>query len=472
MESRGPIPALLRGLRDRRRFSSVLTCGPPMPAHLAGAVLRRLLGLAWVADHPRPRPLGSAFAGRLESRLLRAADVATSSNPVALRDLHERALANAVQIDEAGRGLERVLNVASARLLPRDGPRVLVIGPTNSPHVEDFALALRGHGVEVFVGGLPWGGGLGPSRLAVEGIPVSSTTWPATLWVRRLLRELRPAVVHAHWLPNAVVARLGRARPLVATAWGSDVYLASRRRLATYRWLLRRADAVLADSSELLAELRRLGAPPARSWLFRWGVDPSVFSRSSRPREELRRALGIGPGPVVLSARGFKDIYNPRVVIAAFERLAERRPDVQLVLKHNSSEPPAMPAPRFPDRVHVVGPQPREALADWFRAASVCVSIASSDSSPRSVWEAMACGCPCVVSDLPWAHQELEPGRHALLTPIDADAVASALDRVLGDADLAASLAAAGHEHVEAHHDRDNETRRLIGIYSKLGGAA
>ncbi len=35
-------------------------------------------------------------------------------------------------------------------------------------------------------------------------------------------------------------------------------------------------------------------------------------------------------------------------------------------------------------------------MARYYQAADVCVSIPSSDSSPRSVWEAMACGCPVV----------------------------------------------------------------------------
>jgi glycosyltransferase involved in cell wall biosynthesis len=71
-------------------------------------------------------------------------------------------------------------------------------------------------------------------------------------------------------------------------------------------------------------------------------------------------------------------------------------------------------------------------MADVYRAADVVVSIPSSDSSPRSVWEALACGRPVVVSDLSWARDELEDGRHALLTPLDANAVAKAVVRALG----------------------------------------
>ena len=39
----------------------------------------------------------------------------------------------------------------------------------------------------------------------------------------------------------------------------------------------------------------------------------------------------------------------------------------------------------------------------------------------------MACGSPTVVSDLPWVSELIEDGRHALVVPIDATAVASAI---------------------------------------------
>lgn len=467
-EASAGIRSVLIGLfRTRQRPYAAVTCAPPARGHAAGLALRRL-GVPWVAD--QGEPTSSDARGRLVSRMLRSADVVTTAREDVMSALHERVLAHPVLVGEGGEGLEAAIDTAAIWRRPQRDLRVLVIGPTNSPHVEDFVRALRRAGVEVVVGGLPWGGGLGPSTLPAEGVLISSTTWPAFLWIRRLRRELRPTVVHTHWLPNGVLARLGGAKPLVATAWGSDVYLASRRRRAAYRWLLPRTDMVLADSNELLRAVRALGARATHSRAFSWGVDLSTFSPPASPRAELRRSLGLQPGPVILSLRGFKPIYNPDVVIAAFERLAERDPELQLVMKHNSVEPVELPRLRFPDRVRVVGPTDRDVLADWMRAASVCVSLASSDSSPRSIWEAMACRCACVVSDLPWAHEELEPGKHTLLTPIDADAAAGVLGRVLGDKALADALGSAGRALVEERHDRDAEMQRVIELYREVTG--
>ena len=120
------------------------------------------------------------------------------------------------------------------------------------------------------------------------------------------------------------------------------------------------------------------------------------------------------------------------------------------------------------DRVRLVGHVPYEAMADYYRAADVCVSIPSSDSSPRSAWEALACGCPLIVSDLPWVHELIVPDRHALVVPIDAGALADAIDRVLTDAELAQRLQREGRELVTQHRDRDVEMARLARAYVDL----
>ena len=80
----------------------------------------------------------------------------------------------------------------------------------------------------------------------------------------------------------------------------------------------------------------------------------------------------------------------------------------------------------------------------------------------------MACGCPVVVSDLPWVHELIEDGRDALVTPIDARRVADAIGRVLRDEELAASLAKNGRLLVERHRRRTTELDRLVDAYGAI----
>jgi L-malate glycosyltransferase len=351
-----------------------------------------------------------------------------------------------------------------------------MLGAVNHPHVEHLALAMRERGFEVVVGGdtLP---DLPPSTLPAAGVELRAAPRRSrgslggaaahVGWVRALLRELRPDVVHAHWLPGfAFFAALAGARPLVAMAWGSDVLRARRAQALANRVAVRRAVLAMADSQALLDRLVALGADRSRCVLINWGVDLELFRPGDRGA--LRAELGLGDGPVVLSPRSLMPIYNPRVIVDGWAQVAAERDDVQLVLKHMGVVNEVLGDLPFPDRVHVVGHVEYERMAAYYGAADACVSIASSDSAPRSVFEAMACGAPCVISDLPWVHEQIGDGREALIVPIEAGAVADALRRLLSDGSLADGIAERGRALVERAHDRAVLMDRLAETYRGL----
>ena len=171
---------------------------------------------------------------------------------------------------------------------------------------------------------------------------------------------------------------------------------------------------------------------------------------------------------MILSPRSDGDVYNAHIILRAFDRVADERNDITLVLLRSPADGLDLGALRHAGRVRVVGRVPHEMMADYYGAADVCVSIASSDSSPRSVWEAMACGAPCVVSDIPWVRELIEHERHALVVPIDEDAVAGALRDARQPRARRPESGVDARRLVEEHRDRDYETERLCAIYEQV----
>jgi glycosyltransferase involved in cell wall biosynthesis len=357
--------------------------------------------------------------------------------------------------------------------------RLLMLGTVNHPHVEHLAMAMAARGLRVTVGGdtlpdLP-ASVLANTELAMRSSPAASRSSALGIaahvrWIRRLIREERPDVVHAHWLPGfACCAALAGAKPLVSMAWGSDVLRARRLQRVANRVALRRSTLVMADSQALIDALVELGADEQKCVLVSWGVDLSLF-RPSGPEEKvaLRRELGLDEGMVVLGPRSLLPVYNPRTIIDAWAEVAARRDDVQLVLKHMGVRGEELVDLPFAERVHVIGHVEYERMAQYYRAADVCVSIASSDSAPRSVFEAMACGVPCVLSDLPWVHEQLRHEREALVVPIDPSAVARAIGRLLDDQALATAVAARALAHVRESQDSGRHMDALAQTYRSL----
>jgi glycosyltransferase involved in cell wall biosynthesis len=471
-----PAAAVRRALRAG---DCVISLSPSTAAHLAAFTISRR-GIPWIGDLElieddfRESGQREPARTRLDRRLILSADALTCGAGASQQAIFERLGASAAVVrHDSGEALGRQLDgLCAGRQTDGNALRILMIGPVNSPHMEHLALAMKGRGHAVRAGGAAWTGGLPPSGLPDAGIPTSVMTWPQPLWLRALLRRYRPDVVHANWMPFGALGALARARPLVAMAWGSDVYLAGRIEALANRLAVRRADHILADSNALIERLLELGAPRERVSLLNWGVDLQTFSPAGSPadRAALREQLGLTGEPVIISARGFKELYNTGVLMEAFQELTEALPGAQLVLKHNGDQVPDLGGLAGDDRVHVVGPVPYERMADYFRAADVCVSIPDTDSSPRSVWEAMACGCACVLSDLPWVRELIRPDVHALVVPARATEVAAAIHRLVSEPELRDSLADSARALVEQHRNASEEMDRLESLYLLLAG--
>ena len=98
-------------------------------------------------------------------------------------------------------------------------------------------------------------------------------------------------------------------------------------------------------------------------------------------------------------------------------------------------------------RVHFVGELQPTAIGTFLRALDVFVFPTVAETFGLAAVEAAAAGVPVVATDLPVLREVLEvDGRSAaiLVDTTDVTAFAAAIDRIFGDAELAAALRAAG----------------------------
>jgi rhamnosyl/mannosyltransferase len=126
------------------------------------------------------------------------------------------------------------------------------------------------------------------------------------------------------------------------------------------------------------------------------------------------------------------------------------------------------------ERIFFVPPVSDEELAAYFRAADVfCLpSVARSEAFGIVQLEAHASGTPVVCTDLPtgvpWVNVDGETG---LVVPVgDADALASALTRLLDDDGLRARMGARARERVLAEFTVDRMVDNTLAVYAEALG--
>lgn len=329
------------------------------------------------------------------------------------------------------------------------------------------------------------GGSLRTRREVVDGIPVMRAgelvriasapicpTWPIHF------RRLRADLYHFHF-PNPtgdVSYWLSGARGKIVVTYHSDIVRQSTI-LPLYRpflWrLLRKADVILAtspqyiESSEYLREFRdKCRVVPLGVDLRRFAPDPAIEARAAEWRAEWG-------GPMVLFVgrlryyKGLDVLLNAAPMIRARIALVGDGPyEKMLRIQHRAMD--------LEDRVTFLGPQSDFELRALYRAARVFVlpSTLRSEALGLAMIEAMACGLPCVSTELGTGTSfvNLDQSTGLVVPPGDPRALADAINALLEDDALAARCGEAARRRAHAEFSHTVMSQRVLRVYEEVSG--
>jgi glycosyltransferase involved in cell wall biosynthesis len=248
------------------------------------------------------------------------------------------------------------------------------------------------------------------------------------LALRDVLARIGPHLVHAGPVQSAAfVTALAGFKPLVSMSWGSDMLLeaeSSRWMRWVTRFTLSRTRLLVADCQAVRSKAEAFGFPAKRTILFPWGVDLGQFSPG--PASELRTRLAWEFNFVLLSLRSWEPIYGVDVLARAFVRAARVIPELRLILLGGGSQAAVihhiLGQEGMIDRVYIGGHIPQNELPAYYRSADLYLSASHSDGSSISLLEALACGRPVLVSDIPGNREWINHGVNGWLFPDGDDA--------------------------------------------------
>jgi L-malate glycosyltransferase len=252
--------------------------------------------------------------------------------------------------------------------------------------------------------------------------------------LKQVLRRIKPDLVQAGPLQRcAFLVALSGFRPLVSMSWGYDLIQDARRNALwgwTTRYTLKRSAAMVGDCDTIRRLAISFGMPGERIVTFPWGVDLRHFS----PPKGIHRDEAAHPDTTrrpftLLSTRGWEPIYGVEVIARAFVQAARQIPELQLIMLGNGSQAATLrqifQQAGVEERVHFPGQVSQTGLPRFYHSADLYLSASHSDGTSISLLEALACGLPALVSDIPGNREWIKPGVAGWLFP-DGDEAALA----------------------------------------------
>lgn len=296
-----------------------------------------------------------------------------------------------------------------------------------------------------------------------------------------LLRRACPDVLHTHLFHADLAGRVAMCAAGVGCATVHTLHVAELRALPWRRAWLRASlgglDRVVAVSEAVAAFYhRRAGVGRAKLAVIHNGVDARRFRWSSDACRHWRDRLGLTPADRVCLFVGRLDCQKGvDVLLDAFAAVVKRFDQALLLLAGDGPERPAYERQierlGLAGRVRLLGHV--DDVAGLLSAGEMLVMPSRWEGFGLAAAEAAGCELPVIASNVPGLAEVVRHGQTGLLVPPgDADALAGAMERLLGDATSAAIMGALGRKRVLANFRIDRFVAAHANLYRCLARGA
>ena len=305
-------------------------------------------------------------------------------------------------------------------------------------------------------------------------------SWALVRELASIVRRENIDVIHTHnpgpHLYGALAGRLTSV-PVLHTKHGRN-YPENRRKVLLNRVVTMLTDRIIAvsrDAEQVCREIESVPQKKLRTILN--GIDLAQFV----PREatgSLRRELGIAAGtPIVGIVARLSRVKNHPLLFRAVQCLLERGVDHALVvigdgplegdLRRDVEEL------GLTDTVHFLGA--RSDVAELYPEMDVFVLSSRSEGVSLTLLEAMSCELPVVATDVGGNPEVVVDGVTGFIVSQEADALAGALETLIGGDDartVRRQMGVEGRKRVASHFSMDATAAAYYDEYLQLRGAA
>ena len=311
--------------------------------------------------------------------------------------------------------------------------------------------------------------GIGVASLGMRrGVPDPRSIWR----LRRILREWRPMVVHAHMIHASLLTRVARLLApmpvLISTGHNEDEEGAWR--YVAARITHRAADVITYVSEGAARQAARRGAAPSdRIQVVPNGIDVSPYAHAPAVRQRTRAALGIEDRFTWMAIGRLAIQKDYPTLLAAFGLVLRDHPEGKLLIAGDGPLDKELEAAirdlGLLNDVSLLGL--RTDVRDLLQASDAYVMSSAWEGLPIALLEAAASTLPIVATAVGGNAEVVLDGVSGLIVPPrDPAALASAMVAIMSfDEARRAELGTAGRSHVERRYGLDEVVETWITIY-------
>jgi glycosyltransferase involved in cell wall biosynthesis len=289
---------------------------------------------------------------------------------------------------------------------------------------------------------------------------------------RKLIRTIKPDIVHAHYLTDyGLLGYFVHPRVYIVTIWGTDILIMPNtsfwlKKMA--KFILNSANLITCDSDAVKNECLKYCNCPEKIEVIQWGIDVTKFHVQKQDRMN-------PPRITVLSTRSAEPNYNIDSIVQSIPFVREKFPDVRFIVKFSVGTQTSE-IRKLADSLHVTKNLEiinkfidYNEFPELLNSADIFISVPSSDSSSVSLHEAMACGLPVIVSDIPANHEWITDGWNGFIVPVrNPEKLAESVIQLIEKPDLMQIFGERNAQIIRERADREHHMAHMENLYQHL----
>jgi glycosyltransferase involved in cell wall biosynthesis len=301
--------------------------------------------------------------------------------------------------------------------------------------------------------------------------------------LRAAIRRLEPEVVHTHSSKAGILGRAAawseRVPAIVHTIHGLpfgpfERPLKNALYIALERWAARRCHAIVSVCDAMTTQALAAGVGrPAQFLTVYSGMDADAFLAPRRPREEVRRELGLTDGEVAFAtvARLF-ELKGHDDLIAVAPQVLAANPKVRFVWIGDGILRDRLLSDLdrlgIRDSFILTGLVPPDRIPELLGAVDAVIHPSLREGLARVLPQALLVGRPVISYDVDGAREVVRPETGILLEPRDLAGLRRAILDLAAEPAVRAAMGREGRCRFADRFRHETMTRRLRSLYERL----